>query len=394
MKYYYMDQDEIAIRTKIKNLTAISTNVVNKTGKTILSCTMESGITLSFDNKSRYFSLFLDILSRVYEEEKNKRNIIIFDNYTEKLLIEKKSSVYPRTFENLPTFENQRIDYQKYDINSLMPIIRELLIIMFTIEGSKIDSFDKLTGIRNNFTLRMKVNNNERLVPIKFNKRDDFSYEIVLGNIYGCKSIKASIYFESDGIDVSWIIGGSDIYGKMKFAVGATVKEIVEVMCKGEYIYHNNEQECEKLALEKIPEDLKAFYEGYEIYHLPNDLFIASFIDGLKTDIHYISDTEHIRKTRNYYQEQVEIEGVQCPIVSSKKVIEEYPITDNLTLVQEFFVDIPLEGDYYREVLKNKVLFKIIADGRAYYPQDSNDIDYIKSLDEKMLRKVLEEMKK
>lgn len=392
MEYYYMDQDEIDIRTKIKNLTAISTNVVNNTGKIILSCTTESGKTLSFDNKSRYFSIFLDTLSRVYAEEKDKRNIIIFDDYTEKLFAEKTSSIYPRTFENLPTFTNQKIDYQKYDINSLMPIIQELLIIMYAIEGSTIDEFNNLTGIRNCFTLHVKVNKNERLIPIKFRKKDDFSYEIILGNIYGYKSINASIYFNNDGIDVSWSIGGSNIYGKMTFTVGPSVKEVAEVMHKGKYIFYN-EQECEKLDLEKIPEDLKSLYEEYEIYQLPNDLFIAIFVDGLKTDIHYISDTEFIRKTRNYYQEEVEIEDLRCPIVSSKKVIEEYPITDDLTLVQEFFVDIPLEGDYYREILKNKVLFKIIADGQAYYPQNNDAIAYIKSLDERMLRKVIKEMK-
>ncbi|MDE6141480.1 MAG: hypothetical protein K2G03_02650, partial [Bacilli bacterium] len=66
MKYYYMDEDEINIRTRIKNLTAISTNIVSETNKVILSCTTQEGLTLSFDSKSKHFPLFLDTLSRVY----------------------------------------------------------------------------------------------------------------------------------------------------------------------------------------------------------------------------------------------------------------------------------------------------------------------------------------
>lgn len=392
MKYYYMDKDEIAIRTSIKNLTAISTNVASKTNKTILSCTTEDGTTLSFDSKSRYFQLFLDTLARVYNEEKDKRNIIIFDNYTEKILSERGQSIYPYNFENMPTFENKKIDYPKYDINSLLPIIYELLVATLSISGNKVEGIINLTGIRDYFTLRLKVNGKEKIIPIKFMKKDDFNYEIILGRIYGSRSINSYIHFDADALNVFWDVAGTNISGTLKYEIGSSVKHIVSIQSSGMYIFHNAEEQI-PLKDEEIPKYLHDLYPEYKIYHLSNDLYLALRVDELKRDVHYISETEHIRKTRNYYQEEVEISDLRCPILSSKKVCEEYPISDDVTLIQEFFTYIPLEGDYYEEELQNKVLFKIIADGKVYYPKENDDVEFIKSLDEKMLRKVIEEMK-
>ncbi|MDE6141643.1 MAG: hypothetical protein K2G03_03475, partial [Bacilli bacterium] len=59
-----------------------------------------------------------------------------------------------------------------------------------------------------------------------------------------------------------------------------------------------------------------------------------------------------------------------------------------------FFTFIPNEGEDSTETLQNKVQFRIIEDGITYYPEDNNSVDYIKSLDASMLRKVIEEMNK
>lgn len=393
MKYYYMDEDEINIRTRIKNLTAISTNVVPKTGKIFLSCTTQEGITLSFDSKSKHFPLFLDTLSRVYEEEKEQRYIIILDKYTENLLKERNHKIYKEDFDEHPPLENAKIDYQRYDLDSIMPIVSELLAIIYAIEGTPVESFDGLTGIRDYFTLRIKVSGRNQIVPIKFMKKDEFSYSVILGRVYGQRSLNASIDYSNDGITVLWDITGSPISGKVTYTIDTTIKELVSVIYKNQYIYHN-ENEYLPLKEEKLPESIIKDYPGYDVYQLINGLFIAVSIDGDKKDIHYISDTPRIKKTRNCYIEETDFEGLKIPIISSKKVIEEYPIADNLTLIQEFFTYIPYEGEYYNDVLQNKVQFRIIEDGITYYPEQQNSIGYIKSLDESMLRKVIEEMKK
>ncbi len=393
MKYYYMDEDEINIRSRIKNLTAISTNIVPSTRKIFLSCTTEEGLTLSFDNKSKHFSLFLDILSRVYEEEKDQRYITILDEYTEDLLKEKSHKIYKEDFDEHPPLENAKIDYQRYDLDSITPIISELLAIMYAIEGTPIESFGGLTGIRDNFTLRIKVSGRNHIVPIKFMKKDDFSYDVILGRVYGQRSLNASIDYSSEGIRILWNITGSPISGKITYTVGTSIKELISVIYKNQYIYYN-ENEYSPLKEEELPESIKKDYPGYDVYQLINRLFIAVSIDGNKKDIHYISDTPRIKKTRNCYQEETEFKGLKIPISSSKKVIEEYTITDNLTLIQEFFTYIPHEGEYYNEVLQNKAQFRIVEDGVTYYPEQQNSIGYIKSLDENMLRKVIEEMKK
>lgn len=393
MKYYYMDEDEIAIRTEIKNLTAISTSVVKETGLIFLSCTLESGLTLSFDSKSKHFSLFLDTLSNVYKKEKDKRNIIIFDDYTEALLHEKYSKIYKENFDEHPPFENAKIDYQRYDLNSLMPIIAELLSVMYAIEGSSIEEFNNLTGIRNYFTLRIKAFGKNKIIPIKFNKKDDFSYDIILGNVHGSRSINASIDFTNDGINVSWNVAGSPINGTIKFTIDTLIKESISVIYQDKYIYYN-ENEYAPLEEGKVPDTLKKDYEGYNIYSLANNLLIAVSKDGNTSDIHYISDTPNIKKIRNCYKEETDLDGLTIPVLSSQKVIEEYKVDDNLSLIQEFFTYVPYEGEYYNETLQNKVQFRIIEDGITYYPEDKNSVDYIRSLDASMLRKVIEEMNK
>lgn len=393
MKYYYMDKDEINIRTGIKDLTSISTNILESTHKTIITCTTLSGLTLSFDNKSRYFPLFLDTLARVYAEEKDKRHIIIFDEYTKELLTKKSESIYPYNFEGVNTFVNQKIDYQKFDLNSLLPIIYELLVATLSISGNKVEGIVRLTGIRDRFTLILKVNGKEKIIPIIYTKNDDFSYKLTLGNIYGIRSIETTIDFTSAGLLVKWYVAGTDISGILSYEVEDRVKKTLLAMDGTTYFFHNEEEE-KTLAEEEIPDYIKALYPGYFVYHLKNDLYLVTFMDGLKKDIHFISDTEHLRKTRNYYQEEADINGLKCPIVSSKKVIEEYPITDDLTLTQEFFTYNPLESDYYEGTLQDRVAFKIIENGKAYYPKEEKDIIYIKSLDEAMLRKVIEEMRK
>ncbi|MDE6292735.1 MAG: hypothetical protein K2L98_03550, partial [Bacilli bacterium] len=362
MEYYYMDQDEIAIRTRIKNLASISTNVVPKTGKILLSCTTSDGLTLSFDNKSKHFPLFLDTLSRIYESEKDKRNIIIFDSYTEDLLREKHQKLYRENFDEHPSFENAKIDYQRYDLNSIMPIISELLAIMYAIEGTTIEEFGGLTGIRDHFTLRIKVFGKPRIIPIKFIKKDDFNYEIILGNVYGPKSLNAYLYFLSDAIKVSWNITGSPISGNVSYSIDSSIKELVSVIYQDQYICYN-ENEYLPLKEEELDESIKKDYPGYNVYRLINNLLVAVSIDGNKRDIHYISITPSLKKTRNCYQEETDIGGLNVPIVSSKKVIEEYPIAENLTLIQEFFTYIPYEGEYYNDVLRKKVQFRIIEDG-------------------------------
>lgn len=391
MRYYYMDEDEIAIRTKLKNITAISTNVVKETGMIFLSCTLESGLTLSFNSKNKHFPLFLDKLSMVYEKEKDQRNIIIFDEYTENLLKEKYVKKYKENFDEHPPFENVKIDYQRYDLESIMPVVYESLAIMYAIEGNTIEEFDNLTGIREYFTLRTKVSGKPRIIPIKFMKKDDFSYEVILGNVHGQRSINASINFSAYSISISWNISGSPIKGIINYSIDQTIKELIYVMHNNKYIYYN-ENEYWPLQEDNWPEYLKKDYLGYEIYHLINGLFIAVSNDGDKRDVYYISDTTRIRKTRNCYQEESDIDGLKIPVVSRNKIIEEYKVADNLSLIQEFFAFIPYEGEYYNETLQNKVQFRIIEDGITYYPEDKNSVDYIKSLDASMLRKVIEEM--
>ncbi len=393
MKYYYMDENEIAIRTKIKNLTAISTNLVKDTGLIFLTCTMESGLTLSLSSRHKHFPLFLDTLSSVYEREKDKRNIIIFDDYTEDLLREKYQHVYREIFDEHEPFENAKIDYQRYDLNSLMPIISEILSIMYAIEGVPVEEFISLTGIRDYFTLRIKVFGKEKLIPIKFMKKDDFSYNIILGNVYGPRSINASIDFLNEGINIFWDVAGAQINGTIKFTIESSVKEVIDVIHKDQYIYYN-EKEYKPLEDSNLPQTIKQDYPGYALYSLDNKLFIAVSRDNNKSDIHYISDVENIKKTRICYKEESDLDGVMIPLLSSKKVIEEYRIDDNLSLIQEFFTYIPYEGEYYNEVLQNKVQFKIIEDGITYYPKDQDSLGYIKSLDASMMRKVVEEMKK
>lgn len=385
MKYYYMDNDEINIRTKIRNLTSISLNVLPKTGKVIVSCSNDLGETISSSNTSKHFDLFLSTLSKVYAEEKDKRNIIILNDAVKDILDSSLSSRYPNYFKEHKTFSYRHIDYQKYDITSLVPIIYELISIIFGIEGIEITNFSNISGIRDNFMLTVSTKTKKRLIPIKFSKTDDMSYVITLGNMYGAKSVCASIDFLDDGIYVNFRVAGINITGKIIYSIQDKVIEDIEV------IYNDTPVLINTITIdEEENEELLERYPGYKVYHLPNDLYIVMKKDGNRVDIHYISKNNISNKDRNISVTSALIDGLLCPVITIKRIEEEFIIGPDLSIVQEYFIDIPTEDEYYREVLANNVLFKVIDNGKIYYPEESEEIDSLKSLEEDTIRLVLE----
>lgn len=384
MKYYYMDNDEINIRTKIRNLTSISLNVLPKTGKIIVSCSNDLGEVVSSSNTSKHFDLFLSTLSKVYAEEKDKRNIIILNDTVKEILDSSMKSRYPNYFNEHPTFTYRHIDYQKHDITSLVPIIYELISMIFGIEGIEITNFSDISGIRDNFMVTVSTKTKKRLIPIKFTKTDDMSYVITLGNMYGSKSVCASIDFLDTGISLNFRVAGINISGKITYSIQDKVVEDVEV------IYNDTPVLINTISIdEEMNKELMDKYPGYKIYHLPNDLYIAFKEDGNRVDVHYISKSNISTKDRNISVTSALIDGLLCPVISTKRIEEEFIIEPDLSIVQEYFIDIPTEDEYYREVLANNVLFRVIDKGRVYYPQASEEIDSLKSLEPDVIRLVL-----
>lgn len=385
MKYYYMDNDEINIRTKIRNLTSISANILPKTGKVILSCSNDLGEVISSSNSSKHFDLFLATLSRVYEDEKDKRNIIILNDAVKKILDSSIGTRYPDYFKEHTTYPYRHIDYQKYDITSLVPVIYEIISVIFGIEGIEITNFSNIKGIRDNFVVSVSTKTKSRIIPIKFSKTDDMSYVITLGNMYGSKSVCASIDFTNDALYVNFRVAGINISGKLVYSISNDVIEDVEV------IYNDTPVMINTITIPKVEdEELKGKYPNHQIYRLPNDLYVAVLIDGDYKDVHFISRNNLSNKDRNISVRSALIDGLSCPIVSVKHIEEEFRISDDMSIVQEYFIDMPAEDEYYREVLANRVLFKVIDHGNVYYPEREDEIDSLKTLEEDSIRLVLE----
>lgn len=385
MKFYSMDSDEINIRSKIRNLTSISANILPKTGLVIISCTNDLGEVITVSNSSKHFDLFLATLSKVYEMEKDSRNIIILNEDIKKLLDSNISSRYPSYFKEHTTYPYRHIDYQKYDITSLVPIIYEIISVIFGIEGIEITKFSDISGIRDNFIVNVSTKTKTRLIPIKFSKTDDMSYVITLGNMYGMKSVCASIDYTADALYVNFRVAGISISGKLVYSLSQEVCEEVEV------IYNDTPVMINTIGIpEEDNEELKKKYPNHRIYHLPNDLYIAIFDDGKTKDVHYISKNNLSNKDRHINVKSVIVDGLSCPIVSVKHIEEEFIINEDLKLIQEYFIDMASEDEYYREVLANRVLFKVIDHDKEYYPNEETEVDALKSLEEESIRLVLE----
>lgn len=385
MKYYYMDSDEINIRTKIRNLTSISANVLPKSGRVIVSCSNDLGEVISASNSSKHFDLFLATLSRVYSEEKDTRNIIILNDAVKKILDSSISSRYPDYFKDNVTFPYRHIDYQKYDITSLVPIIYEIISVIFGIEGIEITNFSDISGIRDNFIITVSTKSKSRVIPIKFSKTDDMSYVITMGNMYGSKSVCASIDFSPDALYVNFRVAGINISGKLTYSIQNGIVEDVEV------IYNDTPVMINTISIpEEENEELRKKYPNHKIYHLPDDIFVAVLIDGDYKDVHYISKNNLSNKDRNISIRSALIDGLSCPIISVKRIEEEFLIDDEMSIVQEYFIDMPSEDEYYREVLSNRVLFKVIDGDNVYYPKEASEIDSLKSLEADIVRLVLE----
>ncbi len=385
MKYYYMDNDEINIRTKIRNLTGISANILPKTGKVIISCSNDLGEVISSSNSSKHFDLFLATLSKVYEDEKDRRNIIILNEDIKKLLDSSISSRYPDYFKDNVTYPYRHIDYQKYDVTSLAPIIFEIISIIFGIEGIEITNFSNISGMRDNFIVSVSTNTKSRIIPIKFSKTDDMSYVITLGNMYGSKSVCASIDFTAESLYVNFRVAGINISGSLKYSLNDEVVEEVEV------IYNDTPVMINTITIPSVEnEELKRKFPNHTIYRLPNDLYVAILMNENSRDVHYISRNNLSTKDRNLTVRSVVIDGLACPIISVKHIEEEFRISDDMSIIQEYFIDMPTEDEYYREVLANRVLFKVIDHGSVYYPKCEDEINSLKSLEEETIRLVLE----
>lgn len=391
MKYYYMDDEEIKIRKDLKKLTSISFTYLKSADRLIIKCMVESGELFSYDTRHKYFELFFEKLKQVYREEKDKRNIIILDENVKKIMDSSIDAVYPKTFTGKTFFKQNKISYQKQDIKTLKPIIDEVISLILGIQGTKIESVSDFKGIRENFSLIVITPTRERVIPIKMEKINDFSYKLILGNMYGFNSVEMNIDFYPDNLWISWSVAGMKIYGNIKYLIGSeNVKKEVEVYYNNKVVYIENN------VINPVKEELPSTinkddtYNEYAFYNLDNDLMILTKINKYEKDTLYVTDNDLLTKIRNTYRKNTLIENLECPTVSMKRVVEEYKIEPDLSLMQIFYDDVELEESLYRDVMSSQVQFKVYYQDREYTIENEDDVRVVGCLDSEIIKLILE----
>lgn len=390
MKYYCMDDTEISIRTKIKNLYSISAAFSKNSGVIALTVSTIDGFVYTMDSKNKHFDLYFKYVKDAYQKEKDVRDIIILDERLKNLLDSSYEYPYPKNFQNRSLFSDKKINHQKYDLNSISPIIYELIAVVFGVQGIRIDNLSQIRGMRDFFSIVVDTPELERVIPIKFKKNNDFDYSLVLGNMYGFKSIEADITYTPTYIWVTWRVAGINISGSMRYNISKDNINLENQVFYNDVLKYTKEENIESSSI--LPEEIKNLedFSNYKIYTLPNGLIIATHIKDDEIDVSYISNNSLICKIRNLYERTCVIEGITCPVTSIKRVNEVYKIDDTLSLSQQYFDDIPYESDLYRNGLVNKVAYEVILDGIHYPIQNDVNIDYFGSLDRDIILKTLE----
>lgn len=394
MKYYYMDRDEIRIRTEIKDIESISSTIIKSTGKLFITCGMRDGSSLTYSTKDKYFNLFLNTLVRQYEKEKKRHTIILLGEETENILASSHISLYPKDYQSKNATNSKKINYQKYDIKSLSEIIHEQIALLMGIQEINILGLSDIHGIRDNFSITISTPKMERIIPIKFSKSNEFSYHLVLGRIYGYHSVNMDIDFDAQGINVMWEVAGLPIVGITKYKVEEnSVEKSLEVHYDNRMIFENTEVIPPTENNKKVYTTNDGINDNNLFYVLPNGLSISVSIshDDKDTirDINYISDNELMCKIRNVYQKSTLVDELTCPTVSVKRVNEQYKL-DDIVLSQIFFDDIPHEGTYYRNQLAIHVFYEVHANNKKYALTNPEELSCIECLDAHAIKKTLE----
>ena len=73
-----------------------------------------------------------------------------------------------------------------------------------------------------------------------------------------------------------------------------------------------------------------------------------------------------------------------------KRVVEEYKIEPDLSLMQIFYDDVELEESLYRDVMSSQVQFKVYYQDKEYTIENEDDVRVVGCLDSEIIKLILE----
>lgn len=391
MRYCYMDEEEIKLRSSLHNLKEInsfsySSGVIN------ISCKTLDGVNFSYDTRNKYFPLYYRLLLKAYEEEKENDEIIILGKNTKEILNNDIISIYPKSELNQARIVDKKIDYQKNALSSLKNIIIEQLVLLFNLQGLDVVHVSKLFGIRDNFTIIVETNSSKKVIPIAFDRISNFKYRLKLGNVIGYKDVTLLIDLSNSEIWVNFEVESLSLSGVTTYKVYSNkIVETMDVYQENVKRFHNGE---EFLPQEKSNRyfELDNITDDYQYYELPNGLKVISRVEeteeNQEKNIIYVYEDENMIKYFDTYGKYRVIDSLSCQTIGVMRINEIFKLSDML-VSQVSFDDIDTEKSLYRDVISNGSIMRVLINGAWYDVKNEQEAEVVKCMDSDEIRYML-----
>lgn len=393
----FRTMDEVLIQIyNIRNLESVKLYdmVLNDTNKLsvvpALLVYYDGGKSLNLCSKDKHFTTFAKKVVQVYKDEKEN---ILEDSLTDpfhlnsgididshsKDVIENGTlgnihSLY-KFYDEKESFSGSLL-FQKDEVNLLLPIIQYHIDRFLSITEKTVSLEDSLDGYRDNYTINGTVDGVPSIFPLVYDKVDDNTYTINIGNILGSTSpIRLKICFNKNRIEVTVTTDKYGIEARFTYSItNGTIKSITDIKSNGITIHYSNTdlEECENslpnIANLDQTSNFKWFRLPWSAYYgidtkvtdiseVEKIVEIGSMYLGTKDNSfmkkEFLSKNFHRKTTSSVFGETISLDEI------AKNTIGICLSKDGTYLIETCFLDTLQSSGYYNENLENRFFYHI-----------------------------------
>ncbi len=276
-----------------------------------LMITYDGGKTLNLCAKDDYFNEYVRKVIEVYKDEKDN---ILEDSLSDPFRLVSRIDIDERTKKILESGELSERDkiaafyggkdsydagllFQIDEIKSLVPIIKYHIEHFFKRTNQNVIIGDDFSGYRDKYYIDATVNGVETPVPLVYEKIDENTYTVYIGNLLGKnRTLEIKISFKKDKIEVDVATEDGLLHENSEYRITyGVVKEIHDMDKEGFPLgYENKDLERSQSVLtnlSNVDEDTSL------------DWFMLPWGDniGIKTTVYDVTDTERIIEIHSTY---------------------------------------------------------------------------------------------
>ena len=407
MSVYNLQSDKLLKINEIKDITSIGVydimnpkNFNSNVGILGLCVFCKDGRCFNYTQNEEEFVYFFETVRRVYESEKDNKNIYLDDN----------AKYFLNSFE--PALEldnikskignvgtvNKKIYYNIKEVEMLYNILEYVLENFLSFLGRNVDIVD-VKGIGSNFVLKMYENNVLKNLHFSFSKESDLkSICVFKGIIDGAKELYLEVSYE-DGIEVTFYDSNKVIVGSHSFN-RCSYTFVTELYINGERKLFNHdtlnkidkdfqflsgeENNFDKLVLpwgdvillnesETLEDQLLSDRRDIELSE--NGLIVTKLEDAILSKknvcnsfVYVSSNYNHVRVIRQntivkslFGPNLFKLDKVSIKTCEEFSVTNYYVVADNCVVKESYFVPSLLGSGVYKSDLEGRFFYKVLS---------------------------------